>query len=263
MRGSFPYHFRWKDYAQLLSAGRQGARCAYLCRDPRDIAVSAWLYRRDVSGKSGGELARAASELKAFGSQTESLRDFMRHGDRYGFAPFAEFAADMKFFYRLPGNYVLKYEQLSADPVNTVRNFLEFLGYPFDIEKIEAVVRSVSRTGQMGRWISVFDDETEALFKELAGDVVSVLGYESNEEWTYRDAGTVAAARAIDSEKSVRVSSEAIEWCYRIFFERNIESRDTLNHHFRRFKEATLGDLRRAFLHSEEYRRKFTDRDKS
>ena len=61
------------------------------------------------------------------------------------------------------------------------------MGYPLDLAAIENAVKTVPRTGKVGQWVNFFDDEIEATFKELCGDIVSYLGYEQDENWSYKD----------------------------------------------------------------------------
>lgn len=97
--------------------------------------------------------------------------------------------------------YTLSYEDLVRSPRPTLRRLLQYLGLPTEAETLsDMVARSsfrfrtgrepgqenrlrFSRKGIIGDWRNHFGPQEKRTFKELAGDQLVALGYETSHEW--------------------------------------------------------------------------------
>jgi hypothetical protein len=86
---------------------------------------------------------------------------------------------------------LVRYEDLWDNPVREVRRLYEFVGIPFDEQRIPEVVEATSlsrsrrpgnrhhvREGGVGGWRREFSDADRELFDRLAGDLLTAHGYE-------------------------------------------------------------------------------------
>jgi hypothetical protein len=102
----------------------------------------------------------------------------------------------------LGDNYAeVRYEELLERPVQEVQRLLEFLGADSSEEAANRCVEktgfekkserkrgeedsaSRSRKGVAGDWRNVFTEEDKRVFKEVAGDLLIKLGYETDDSW--------------------------------------------------------------------------------
>lgn len=103
--------------------------------------------------------------------------------------------------YRTDHRYLeIRYEDVVADTRKTMQKVLEFVGEPWDEgvlrhSEFDTASRDVTRFPQnpeatrpvtdesIGRWRQDFTPEEQERFKELAGDLLTKLGYESTNDW--------------------------------------------------------------------------------
>ena len=97
--------------------------------------------------------------------------------------------------------HVLSYEELIRNDRQTLRLILEYLDLPTTDDAVDDMIRRSSfyfhsdrqpgqensdsffRKGIVGDWRSQFGPEDKRTFKELAGDLLIQLGYESGYDW--------------------------------------------------------------------------------
>jgi hypothetical protein len=97
--------------------------------------------------------------------------------------------------------YALSYEDMVRNDRHTIRLLLESLDLPADPDVLDDMLerssfyfrsgrhpgqenpRSFYRKGIVGEWRSQFEPQDKVLFKELAGDLLIRLGYESKSDW--------------------------------------------------------------------------------
>lgn len=89
--------------------------------------------------------------------------------------------------------YEIRYEDLTANPRDTVHNLLEWLQEPWEEDLLEKSVRTrvsshpgVSKPvsdASVGRWRQNLPDDARALFKGKANDLLVKLGYAQDESW--------------------------------------------------------------------------------
>ncbi|KAG4190913.1 hypothetical protein ERO13_A07G059000v2 [Gossypium hirsutum] len=127
-------------YASLPNSmtDNQSYRFIYICRDPKDVLVSTWLFMNKLRPK---ELAPLSLE--------EAFELFCQ-----GISPYGPFWDHVLGYWRAsletPEKILfLKYEELKKEPFVIVKSLGEFLGYPFSLEEeskgvVEEIVKLCS-----------------------------------------------------------------------------------------------------------------------
>jgi hypothetical protein len=184
------------------------ARVIHIIRDGRDAAVSAvhhsWNFGRAQKNEEVSErdeaYRRAPRELREAG-ESIFARDHLRKlaadwATRVGKAVLDGPAL-------LGSNYTeVRYEDLLERPEEEIRRLLEFLGAEASEKTVRRCVSSASferlsrgrtrgqedpssffRKGVAGDWKNVFTERDKLIFKEEAGDLLIMLGYEGDENW--------------------------------------------------------------------------------
>jgi hypothetical protein len=158
------------------------AQFIHLIRDGRDVVVSKYFYERDFSVANGiYERFDVSFDDYVLQMATE-WRNYVRAWMEYDIAMF-------------------KYEDFLLDPPNTLQSVLDELGL---VAKDEDVYQAVNantksklkealdkahkhntfiRKGVAGDWKHYFSADHVSVFKELAGDVLIQLGYETSSNW--------------------------------------------------------------------------------
>lgn len=161
----------------------------YIVRDPRDVAVS---YARHygqtlvdtcslMSNPDHAIMADASSVTQYLGDWSVHVRDWVQA--------------------RTFPVHSVRYEDLQADPTETFRAMLDFIGVPVDDDKLEKAVRFSSfeevstqeakdgfierslrgekffHTGKSGQWKEQLTDEDAAIFQEKHGPMMRKFGY--------------------------------------------------------------------------------------
>jgi hypothetical protein len=190
------------------------AKVIHVIRDGRDIAVSAmhhlWNHARDAGGHLNiepEELAkrdRYRKDPEAFIIGGESIFDEERL--RRGFADpwnYMTIKTMEEGPVLLGESYTeVRYENLSEQPVKETGRLLEFLGADDGEEAVRRCIEATSfeklskgrkrgeedsssflRKGIVGDWKNVFTERDKEIFKEAAGDLLIMLGYESDNDW--------------------------------------------------------------------------------
>ncbi len=146
-------------------------RAAYIYRDPRDAALSAYEYGRRM---------REAGTPNAF-SHLETLEQALRFMQHYLWV--------WEQWVQLPQVFVVRYEDLRGDFDAQVERLATFLGLPADHPAVRTVQQRYRpgqgqrhqglhfHKGQVARFRSVFTPAQQALAEELFGAYLARMGY--------------------------------------------------------------------------------------
>ena len=165
----------------------------FIYRDPRDLLVSQVFFATDMHEEHG--MHDYYTSLPDFG---ERLNVAITGIDRDGL-----YMVDVKERYagvfewlKTPGVMCIRFEDLINNREGTLSAMLaevEKTGYniPMPREKalsvlVEAIQPRKShtfRSGKTGSWREFFSEEHKKLFKDVAGDLVVRLGYETSNDW--------------------------------------------------------------------------------
>lgn len=123
-------------YSPKHPMAAQTAKAVLIIRDPRDVFFSSLNYRR-LSGLTEEQMS----------DETYAKRFIATMGDpdfkSLGFGTWASHIESWKDNNAFPVR-VIKYEDLKADPANTLKQIAEFIGYSFEDETISAAVKASS-----------------------------------------------------------------------------------------------------------------------
>ena len=172
---------------QLLT--RRQLRFIIPCRDPRDIAVSAVHFYKDYPNAHKTDLTK----LWAQASFDEKLLLVIGHSDSYLKHSLEQFLS----FIEKPNVYVSRFEDLIGPAgggslekqKEEILNIAEFINIHLNSQQLDflcATLFGKSRTfreGKKGSWQTFFKPEHKALFKEMMGEYLIRLGYETNDQW--------------------------------------------------------------------------------
>jgi hypothetical protein len=170
-------------------------RGSHIIRDPRDLAVSAYHYHL----RTTEQWVVTPSERWGGQSYQELLRSMNPHDGllaEIARCTGSEFKSMGNWDYNQPEFLELRYEDVLADESSAFASL--FRHYGFRDSECEAAVRTARsfsldvvradkdahvRSGRPGEWRDVFEPEHTAKFKELTGDLLVQLGYETNRDW--------------------------------------------------------------------------------
>lgn len=191
------------DFLSLTNASAKNIskdpdfRSFHVIRDPRDLIVSAYyshLFSHNVNNDWVLPLREKLSSL----SKKEGLLLEISHSQRF-------ISAIQQWNFDNPNILEIKMEDMILDPLRVMGSSFSFLGLlgdggiPFDqfkellerrsFEKITGRVQGAEnrhhhyRKGVAGDWKNHFTDMHCRRFKEIYGDILIKLGYESNNHW--------------------------------------------------------------------------------
>ncbi len=189
------------------------AKIVHVVRDGRDVAVSAMHHWwRLATDREGGVFELSPEELRLRDAYAENGQAFLDEG-RSIFTEERLAQLARRWDYRtgkgrrdgaeLYGEDYLeiRYEDLLLDTPTVFGRVLEFLGASSEDRMIERCLRSSSferaskrstgeedsssffRKGVAGDWRNVFNARDRELYKELAGERLIELGYETSDDW--------------------------------------------------------------------------------
>jgi hypothetical protein len=158
-----------------IQASFPGARLIVIYRDGRDVVTSDRFFTQDYGGK-------AFDFATAVGAWKRDMEAHLAGAERYPV-------------------FACAYEQLLADGAPVARSLFRFLGLAHDDALIADLLERSSfrfyagrergqedrkrfyRKGVAGDWKNHFTADDKELFKEIAGDLLIRLGYESDLSW--------------------------------------------------------------------------------
>ena len=178
---------------------------SHIIRDPRDIVVSAYFYHlwtkeewAHIPRKSLNNLSY--QEYLNFLNQEEGLLAEMRGISKevieemsrwnYNNPDFFEFKYEdiirneEKVFYK-----IFKHYSFNEKAIKNCINIAEQFNFKNQSKrKLETIKRTIKhnlhlRSGRIGEWQELFTEDHKQQFKELFGDILIKLGYETSNDW--------------------------------------------------------------------------------
>ena len=164
----------------------------FILRDPRDMLVSHVYYATDMYEGHGmheyyqtlSMEERLKTAIQGIHKEGLSLADVRTRYDR------------MLGFLDHPEILTIHFEDLilhRESTLNVILDHLEVGGYRLPVDRSQAVEilgkaidpqkSSTFRKGRVGDWREHFNQEHKQLFKEIAGELLVRLGYETNNDW--------------------------------------------------------------------------------
>ncbi|XVF11739.1 hypothetical protein REPUB_Repub08aG0053700 [Reevesia pubescens] len=128
-------HMPYALLPDSITNNNSGCRFVYICRNPKDVLVSKWLFMNKCRPK---ELPPLSLE--------EAFEPFCRGISHYG--PYWDHVLGYwKASLETPEKILfLKYEDLKKEPLAVVKRLAEFLGHPFSLEEeSKGVVQEIVR----------------------------------------------------------------------------------------------------------------------
>ncbi|XP_006662952.3 cytosolic sulfotransferase 8-like [Oryza brachyantha] len=141
-------HMPYSLLPERITASGSGCRIVYVCRDPKDAFISAWLFTTKNSTAHDRSVQKSASIEEVFdlfcagrcvaGPQWQHVLEYWSESQR-----------------RPEKVLFLRYEEMLREPARSVRRLAEFLGCPFAEEEeaagaVDAIVELCS-IGQLRR----------------------------------------------------------------------------------------------------------------
>lgn len=176
-------------------------RGSHMVRDPRDVVVSGYHYHLWTDERWAHvphERYRGLSYqdyLRSLDAEEGMAAEIRRCSER-------ELPRMAAWDYHQPEFLELRYEDVIRDERTWFTRLFEHYGFTDDaVERSVALAleRSFSkvsgrdvgatqegshlRSGQPGQWRDVFTEGHKALFRELNGDLLQTLGYETSDDW--------------------------------------------------------------------------------
>ncbi|WP_165793627.1 sulfotransferase domain-containing protein [Hyphococcus luteus] len=190
-----------EDVAERIKSVFPDAKCAYLVRDGRDIAVSFLFDWLTKAHRASGAIDTESARFKRFVAKEEV--DVFRLFTDEEIAEYAGRWVKAIRIFRPLATHVFSYEDMKIDLGAVLRNYFDFLGVGSDDAVIEACleassfksmsggkgegdasrVSSATRRGVARGWVDYFTREDGRIFNEAAGDLLLEFGYESDPAW--------------------------------------------------------------------------------
>lgn len=167
-----------------------------MLRDPRDVAVSTVFYVARL--KRHRLYERFNSEITSFEDRLMASITGLSSGPRRGLVPINRRISRYKRWLEVPNVFPCRFEDLigPAGGGSHERQRAAIIGIsthvarpvgPDEADRLAARTWSANsstfRKGAIGDWRNHFTDEHKAAFKDIAGDLLIALGYESDLDW--------------------------------------------------------------------------------
>jgi hypothetical protein len=171
-------------------------RTILVLRDPRDVAVSTVFYVSRL---------RRHRLYERFNAEITSMHDRLMASivglptrERRGLVPIDRRIARYRRWLEVPGVYACRFEDLIGPSGGGSRELQRreimaiaaHVQRPVAPDEVDALAdktwstsSSTFRKGAIGDWRNHFDDDHKAAFKEVAGELLIELGYESGLDW--------------------------------------------------------------------------------
>lgn len=177
----------------------------FIVRDPRDVVVSHAHYVTDMEPRHIHHLYYK-DKLPDFNSRLSTSIQGINIKDLAAAGMAGEFHRELPDIWvrfkpflswlDYPDMLLIHYEDLLVDQEKQLRAILDHAvqhGFETRLSSqlaVEILQHSINpqksptfRSGKIGGWKSSFTEEHKRLFKELSGDLLQRLGYESNHDW--------------------------------------------------------------------------------
>lgn len=148
----------------------------YLYRDPRNMLTSTFRHYKNIRSNFFSGL-----------DDHQALIKFMTLGEYCDWMTLKNFFNDINRFIKFSPCYKIRYENLALSPAVEMSNFFNQIEFDIPFESIEQGCANVPRTGMELDWVRYFSPDVESIFKQHSCNLVSSLGYEKNEAWSYKD----------------------------------------------------------------------------
>ncbi len=167
----------------------------FIYRDPRDVIISEVYYLSNQNywhrlHKYFKQL-NTMDEKIAFG-----INGFDNNHSPYDYPNIAERFSRYRGWLNNKNVYAIKYEDLlPGNRMNSIKGIAEYYLSIVEIDvDINEIVRNLEasinpeeshtfRQGGSGGWKNEFSEQNKKIFKEIAGDLLIELGYESDYDW--------------------------------------------------------------------------------
>lgn len=167
----------------------------FIYRDPRDVVVSEAHYYRDIN--RWHRLHRYFREVRSIEDAIQlAITGFRPPVSGISYPSVGERFARFDGWLKCDECLAIRFEDLISERrPQVIRKMAEFYAsrssLPLDLEAcIAAMTASIApekshtyRKGQKAGWKKEFTEEHRRLFAELTGDLLTRLGYESNDDW--------------------------------------------------------------------------------
>ncbi len=182
-----------EPYLSWLS--RPGWATVHIVRDPRDVAVSHAFYIADMQPHHEWH-----TYFNTVATDLESRLRIVIAGHREGSLVFEDLRSRYESYLawlQQPGVLVVRFEDLRLRPRQALQQVLRFVrqrgNWPLSVPEDEALARlqaairprqsGTFRRGQPGAWREYFTPALKDLFKQVTGDLLLQLGYETSHDW--------------------------------------------------------------------------------
>lgn len=174
---------------------------SHMIRDPRDMIISAYFYhlwtqeewahipRQNLNNLTYQQHLNSLNQEEGLlaemqGTSYEVITEMA--GWNYHDPNFFEFKYEdimrdeQAVFYQ-----IFKHYQFNEDAINTCLNIAEKFSFNNKTKRRKGTVDAKShlRSGKTGEWQELFNKDHKQKFKELFGDLLIRLGYETNNDW--------------------------------------------------------------------------------
>jgi hypothetical protein len=165
----------------------------FIYRDPRDVIVSSCHYLREIN-----PWHRLRKHFRACRTMEDaillSIRGLTHVDPRIPLPNVAERFAQYEGWLTCPSACAVRFEDLRGAPAQLRRLVEHFAARCAEPPAIDATTDELAasiqpershtfRTGQGGGWVKEFTPACKDAFKEVAGDLLVRLGYESSNDW--------------------------------------------------------------------------------
>jgi hypothetical protein len=165
----------------------------FIYRDPRDMLVSHIFFATDMH--TGHGMHEYYQNLSDFDERLKVAITGIDQDGLYMVSVKQRYEGVFQWLEQ-PTVLCIRFEELINDReriLNQMLDQVEKTGYKIPtpreqaletlLETIQPKKSKTFRSGKTGEWKKYFKDEHKALFKDVAGDLLVKLGYESNNDW--------------------------------------------------------------------------------
>ena len=165
----------------------------FIFRDPRDMLVSHVFYATEMHPRHG--MHEYYNNLPDFNERLKIAITGIHEGDLHLSSVWERYESVFEWI-KQPYVLPIRFEDLihrRDETLNAMLDEIERAGYPLSMPRpraLEILTQSIQpkksktfRSGKTGNWKNYFTDEHKRLFHEVAGNLLTRLGYEEDENW--------------------------------------------------------------------------------